>query len=115
MISTMTGKAASAKIARSCASTEKKGLGDGVQPVLCPQGWLLKGECSVLSFHLSHSTAFSHFTKALSPQDVMLEQLLHLHSHPISFQDNFLTLTCPQKYKSIRLWLHLALGWSLTR
>lgn len=111
----MTGKAASAKIARSCVSTEKKGLGDGVQPVLCPQGCLLKGECSVLSFHWSHSTAFSHFTKALSPQDVMLEQLLHLHSHPISFQDNFLTLTCPQKYKSIRLWLHLALGWSLTR
>lgn len=95
---TLTGKAASAKMVRHRIPTKKKAgeMGVSLSSATRAGCWGRPQQgLRVLSFHQSHSIAFSHFTETLSPQDVMLEQLLHLHSHPISFQDNFLTLTCP--------------------
>jgi len=41
---TLTGRAASAKmVGHRIPTKKKKGGGDGVQPALCPQGWLLGG------------------------------------------------------------------------
>lgn len=69
---------------------------EGSAGVRCPGGPRVVGlGLAVLSSHRSHSMALSHFGKALSTQDVILELRPHLNSRPISFQDNFLTLTCP--------------------
>lgn len=102
---TLTGKAASAKMVRH--------RGDGVE-----QGWLLGRECRGNSV----SSASTEVIPLLLVTAPCLHRMLcwnsyciyiHTLSHCRITSSHWHALRSTRK--SIRLWLHLALGWSLTR